>query len=287
MKGRHTILKVLAIITLVINIPLSLLFLAMTFISFDDAAKGPTQLEIIHGELHVTEPARDPVSGIEGLIIVRKTEMLQYHSYESYDEWGECYVTQKETIWSDSHFNEYGKYKNPPFPEGLESTVLVGKAAIGESGTPLTDAMVQKFRTGGEQYVGHSMITPADLPDDLLAAYNLVQVRSGCFITKGKTESDTGCLRVTYLVLDPALDGAPITAAAKYAADGAFGDPDSELVLYNRDVPTNELEAAYKTDKTDGGFFGIGLTMFFLTLCAVAVIVLIVTRKKKAPQVAN
>ena len=235
----------------------------------------------------MTEPAKDPVTGIEGLLVVRKTEMLQYHSYESYDDWGECYVTQKETIWSDSHFNEYNEYKNPPFPEGLESNVFVGKAAIGESNIPLSKALVQKFQTAGEQYVGKSMIAPTDLPDDLLAAYDLVQVRPGCFLTKGKTESDVGCLRVTYQVLDPTLDGAPITAAAKFAENGEFGAENSDLVLYNRDVPANELEEAYKTDKTVGGLMGIGFTLLFFGLCVVAVIVLVVTRNKKAPQVAN
>ena len=287
MKRINTFLRVIAIITLVIGIPLSLFSLVVTISLFDDAAKGPKQLEIIHGEVHVTEPAKDPATGIEGHLIVRKTEMLQNHSYETYNDFAECYVTQRETIWSETYYNEKGEYKNPPFPEGLESTILVGKAVIGESSIPLSDALVQTFRTGWEQYVGQPMIAPTDLPDDLLASYDLVQVRPGCFITRDKTESDVGCLRVTYQVLDPALDGAPITAAAKFAENGEFGDANSEIVLYNRDVPTNELEAEYKVDKTGAGFFTILWTLFFVSLCAVAVVILVATRTKPAAQKAN
>ena len=237
------------IIATIFAAPCLLIFAVLGILSFIDSIKGPEGLEILKGNFHILSEAFDPVSGLKNVLIVRKTQMLQY------DEKRNKYTigTGVETVWSESQLEPVNtmteKYENPAFPEDLQSEVFYGTAEIGSEHIPMSKWLLSSFRNEDPAYVGEdAMIAPTGLPDDMLSEYGLVQVSPGRFVSEGLTESDVGCIVVEYSMLNPALNDTMITALAKYTEDGEFGTHDDTHLIYTRDVSEEEIRSDFQSN---------------------------------------
>ena len=276
-------LKKLAVLVLVIAGPIFAICLLITIFSFaQSGSSGPKGQEIVHGELHVSAPAKDTLTGKESLLIVRKTEMYQYYPYELTDDdnvethysmgWRETYVEPFTDNLSEER-------KNPPFPDRLRSEELIGRAEIGEGGVSMSKDLIRLFDQGTEEEMSPNMVG-IELPADILERYQLVQVRPGYYISRDKKEEQIGCIRVSFRMLDPALAGAPVTAAANFTDAGELGDPRSQMLLYPREVSNEEIIEDYQASKKGTGLLS-GILTYGLGLLDIGAVIVLVLGKKK------
>ena len=275
-------LKQYALIVLLIAAPLFVFFLFCTIGSFEQAREsGPKGQEIVHGVLHVTETASDPLTGTESLYIVRKTEMYQYYPHEEIND-GET-ETKCKKGWKDTYIEPFSDgwhdYTNPPFPDGLRSGEWVGKAEINQGGIPMSEELIKQFYTSYEET--QENMAGIEMSDELLERYQLVQVSPGNYISKDKKEYEVGCVKVTYYMLDPALEGAPVTAAACFTESGELGDPGYRMELYSRDVPNETIISNYQNEMEFWGFITGFLTYKLGILSLDAALILVLFRKRK------
>lgn len=211
----------------VLGIPLALLFLILSAVSFSDASSGPKGMEIIHGVFRTQSDAVDPTASLtgRGALIIRSARILHYQLESVNDDNSTAY--RVETVWDEGDRDSFtldGKeYRNPPLPGELRRNVYFGTAVLGEESIRLSDAMLYELKRAPQDQVGF--------------------------------------IEVCYEVIDPALEGTEFTAAGKMPMDHVIGDESDENILYTRNVSSEELIHDYQKSKRVNGivFLILGL----------------------------
>ena len=184
----------------VLGIPLALLFLILSAVSFSDASSGPKGMEIIHGVFRTQSDAVDPTASLtgRGALIIRSARILHYQLESVNDDNSTAY--RVETVWDEGDRDSFtldGKeYRNPPLPGELRRNVYFGTAVLGEESIRLSDAMLYELKRAPQDHVGNAVIAPTDLPDDLLEKYDLVQDTPGHFVSKHLKPDQVGFIEV-------------------------------------------------------------------------------------------
>ena len=236
---------------------------------------------IISGTPEIRNYPVDDYSGItaEGYILVRTVEMCQYYITESDNVKSDYFEVQHENVIG----NGGEEYKNPVFPEDLQSTVIIGDVYIGNI---KLGADYLYTLTGDYEYFSqkHNLSSLPDAPSSILdGKYNLNS--DGWYVSGDYPSYEIGDIRIKYSYLpENSLDKLTVTGTLN--GDTLGGESNYEKAVMVDDLLTAD-EVASLVSKGSSNIFVACIFMAVLNVIAALVAFLIRNKKLKKQAVAS